>query len=67
MVVGRTAAAVARLLKKGFGTLRQACPEHRRRAQGERETVMRSGRDPLMLSPSKHGVGFFSSLVGRRR
>jgi hypothetical protein len=50
---------VRRLLKKAYHTLRQA--------QGERKGAMKSGGNPLMLSLSKHGVGFFSSLLGRWR
>jgi hypothetical protein len=46
---------IDRLLKKGLSTLRQA--------QGERKNAMKLGRDPLMLSLSKHGAGLFNGLL----
>ncbi len=63
-----------RLLDQQSSVEDKAIARTLRQAQGERKTSMKSGRQPLMLSPStalrtclsKHGVGLFSSLLMAR-
>ena len=48
-----------RLLAKASETLRQACPEHRRRAQGERKRVGSTGRGTAHAEPVEAWGGVF--------